>query len=97
MQQGKVIVVTVVVALLVAVASIGFYNGLNREITPQGKALSDLKSRIIELKVLAEEQTLTRDIMLVQLEIKELQLKAKAPPVIEGEFIPTNKLPPDMK
>ena len=95
MQQGKVIVVTVVVALLVAVLGLNLYN--KKDATPQGKALADLKSRIIELKVLAEEQTLTRDIMLVQLEIKELQLKAKTPPVIEGEFIPTNKLPPDMK
>ena len=97
MKQGKTIVVTVVVSLLVAVLGLNLYNNLNREITPKAQALSDLQSRITELKVLAEEQTLTRDIMLVQLEIKELQLKAAAPPVIEGEFIPMDKLPDDMK
>lgn len=91
MKQGKTIVVTVVVALFVAVSGLNLYNG--REIAPNTKALSDLQTRIIQLKVLAEEQTLVRDITVLQLEIRELGLKAQAPPVIKGEFIPVDKLP----
>ena len=61
------------------------------------KALSDLKERIGQLIVLKEEQALTRDIMVIQQEVRVLQLKAQAPPVIEGEFIPMDKLPKDLQ
>jgi len=63
----------------------------------EANALSDLQKRIGQLKVMREEQTLTRDIMILQQEIRELNLQAQAPPVIEGEFIPIEKLPPGMQ
>ena len=61
------------------------------------KALSDLQTRIADLEILKIEQTLTRDIMVIQAEVRELTLKAQAPPVIEGEFIPIDKLPENVK
>jgi len=61
------------------------------------KALSDLQTRIGQLEVLKAEQSLTRDIMVIQQEVRELTLKAQAPPVIEGEFIPMDKVPENMK
>jgi len=97
MRQWRGSVLTVVVTLLVVVLCILGNSQLNKVPSPEAQAVADLQKRVESLSVLKAEQTLTRDIMLIQLEIKELQLKAQAPPVIKGEFIPTDKLPEDMK
>jgi len=105
MKEWKTIVVVVLVMLLVGVL---VYMAVDKNqttpvaanapvvITPE-QALLDLQKRIGQLVVLKEEQTLTRDIMVIQQEIRELQLKAQAPPVIEGEFIPIDKLPEEIQ
>jgi len=97
MKEWKTIVIVVVVALLVAAVVYMIYDKNRTETTPEEIALSNLQKRIGQLKVLKEEQALTRDVMLIQQEIKELNLKAQAKPVIEGEFIPIDKLPEEMK
>jgi len=88
----------VCVILLVAVAGCtSVMSDADLKIAQQKKALSDLQTRIGQLEVLKTEQALTRDIMVIQQEVRELTLKAQAPPVIEGEFIPMDKVPENMK
>ena len=88
----------VCVILLVAVAGCtSVMSDGDLKVAQERKALSDLQTRIGQLEVLKTEKTLTRDIMKVQMEIAELTLKAQAPPVIEGEFIPMDKVPENMK
>jgi len=60
---------------------------------PQAQAIRAAKARIAEYQIVREEQQLTRDILALQAEIALMKLKAKAPPVIEGEFIPADQLP----
>lgn len=101
MKEAKTVVITVVViGLALLVAGLG-YKALNgqpgSEAAQQKLALSQMKTRIGHLKVMREEQTLTRDVLLLRQEIRELQLKAEAPPVIEGEFIPVDELPKEMQ
>lgn len=101
MKEAKTVGITVLVVVLVLlVAGLGYraVNGDTESVTAQQKlAVSQLKERIGQLKVMREEQTLTRDILVLQQEIRELNLKAQAPPVIEGEFIPIDKLPKEMQ
>jgi len=97
MDRWKGIVITAVVALLVAVVGIQSIGSLKTAPSPDAQAVTDLQNRAESLAVLKTEQTLTRDILLLQIEIAELRLKAVAPPVIEGEFIPKKDFTPDMK
>ena len=93
MKEGKTIEVTVLIIVLVlVVAGLGYKavkdNGDHPSQSAQTKAaLADLKNRIGQLEVLKQEQTLTRDIMVLQQEINQLNLKAQAMPR-------TDKLPP---
>jgi hypothetical protein len=64
---------------------------------PAAKALRETKQRIAQYQIIKQEQELTRDIIALQLEVAQLKLKAQAPPVIEGEFIPKNQLPADQQ
>ena len=90
-------VVTGVVAIIVALVGAFGYQKLNinpSQVTPeqaqvvqQEKALSDLQVRIGQLEILRQEQTLTRDIMLLQKEIRELGKKVPAPPA-PGAVLP---------
>ncbi len=98
MKDWKTIGIAVVFTLLVAVIGLMVWNGRGEIVTaPDAQVLSNLKARIVQFEVLKVEQTLMRDILQLQQEIRELQLKAQAPPVIEGEFIPIDKLPPEMQ
>ena len=87
------------VLLLVAVAGClpAVMSDADLQEVQKKKALSDLQTRIADLEILKIEQTLTRDIMVIQQEVRELTLKAQAPPVIEGEFIPIDKVPENVK
>jgi len=85
---------TGIVLLLVAVAGCSVtFDPSN----PQAKALRETKQRIAQYQIIKQEQELTRDIIALQLEVAKLKLKAQAPPVIQGEFVPADKLPPDVK
>jgi len=97
MKEWKTIIIVVLAALLVGAVVYMAVDKNRSEATPEAVALSDLKVRIGQLKILKEEQTLTRDIMVIQQEVKELTLQAQAPPVTEGESIPIDKLPEDLQ
>ena len=106
MKEWKTIVVTAVILLLVVAMGLVAWNSRGTLISPvpvEGQsispeqALANLKVRVGQLDVLWKEQTLTRDIMVLQQEIRELTLKAQAPPVIEGEFIPIDEMPDEAK
>jgi len=96
MKERKTIVVLVVVVAIVfcclggyvgAIAYIAIDNNQTNAV-PEGQALSNLKERIGQLKVLKEEQTLTRDIMVIQQQIRDLSAVAPIQSVIPKERLP---------
>ncbi len=78
--------------LLLALSATGCTVTFNPD-DASAKAVRETKARIAAYEILKDEQQLTRDILALQIEIAQLKLKAKASPVIEGEFVPVGQLP----
>jgi len=60
---------------------------------PMQEALRATKARISQMKVIKTEEQLTHDILQLRRDNARLKLEMQAPPVIEGQFIPTEELP----
>jgi len=88
MKEWKTIVVVVLIALLVAALVFMAADKNQTNAAPEEVALSNLKERIGQLKVLKEEQTLTRDIMVIQQQIRDLSAVAPIQSVIPKERLP---------
>ena len=101
MKEGKTVVMTVfVVILILLVAGLGYMtiNDRQSQTAQTEVALSNLRNRIEQLKTLKEEQTLTRDVMLLQQEIKRLTAIAQGTSFVEPQFVPKEQqLPPKVQ
>lgn len=104
MKEWKTIIVTAVVVLALLVGGYGLFNARNdtgnlpaqAEKAKVEQAMANWKESIRQLTPWEESLRLQRNILQYQQDIKELQLKAQAPPVIEGTFIPIEDMPEDV-
>ena len=85
-------ILSIAVTIMILVVSGCVSNPTDEQIAriQKEKAFSEVEDRIEEYELIKTDTQLKRDILKLQLEIRQLELEAKAPPVIEGEFIPTN-------
>ena len=100
MRQLKVVLVTLLVAWLVAALAFVVWN------TQETKEVKDLKAKIHDFTIFKAEQQLELDILKIQKELAGLRGPAKpggapqgtvTPQQLGGEFVPMDKLPPDVQ